>query len=583
MKPKAVRFDQPYFNLAQLMTTPKPIKPANKLVVRNKVLGVMQYLGSHPHLTPSERLAQYRKLESLHAIEAIQTIVFKELERAQDADTLHSACELLMHFGQLEVLKEPLWELITSKQFCDETKDAANLILRHLGDSTAPDAYLDYLEDPEGLIDRETDRMIQTAMTHPQALIDLIDFIISLRPEHQEELLETLCEDYKPNTLLNLYIPLLESQPNERISQFVVEQLGDSQAVEALLLLARIAQWPESQLPCPKKHIERAIKKLQLSGVTEESTPDKKNKGAPRSLLSGFEDLKTEAGECYLTLYDGLGNQGLLFSRKHTDAESEGDVAILGVALNDKYGIIDCFGFERLTPPEWNRLIERFHDAGLKVPVSTEFAAFKLKQAEQLNLNQHRRLPYEYRVWETLLQNTDLQPIDFNTFCANLATSERTEYTGHLYEHPDFNHWFIEFGDEEAVSEILQGLFQWTNTLLSEASKMTPEVLESYETIASNLVTALWQTDWKSRILTRLQECAYLLHQQETPTFAVLAASECMTLQNNLDKTTPPSESGFLKQYGRKSVLENLLRLQQHASNSQMQSILDTLKSHWNL
>ena len=575
--------------------TPSSDKPKtiNKLVVRNKVLAVMQYLNTHPHLTPSERLAQYRKLESLNALTALQDIVFKELERARDPDTLHSACELLMHFGQIEALQKPLWDLITNKAVHDETKDAANLILRHLGDASDPNAYLEYLKDPEGLINRETDRMLQTAMTHPQALVDLIDFIISLRPEHQEELLETLCEDYKAHELLNLYIPLLESQPNEKISQFVIDRLADSQSAEALTLLLQLQNWPTTQLPCPQKHLERAIKKLQLSGVT---TSNNYPNETPPSLLLKFTGLETTVpGQCYLTLYDGLGNQGLLFSRQHVD-DKEGaqpDVAILGIALNDKYGIVDCFGFERLTPPEWNRLIERFHDTGLKIPISAEFAAFKLKQAEQLNIHQHRRLPYEYRVWETLLHGINLKPLDLDATCRTLYKQERCDYTGHLYEHPDFSHWFVEFGDEESSSEPLQGLFQWTTMLLEQDTTWSEETIKSYEEIALNIITALWQEpegQWKRRIVHRLAECAYLLQQQETLTFATLAASEALFLKNNIDNSNLVLSS-FLISYGRKTVIENLLRLQNYgfSKNSsetkaeRIQQLVQLLKTTWKL
>ena len=52
----------------------------------------------------------------------------------------------------------------------------ANLILRHLGDNSDPDLYLEYLEDPKGLIGRETERMLEVSSENPETLIDFIDF-----------------------------------------------------------------------------------------------------------------------------------------------------------------------------------------------------------------------------------------------------------------------------------------------------------------------------------------------------------------------------------------------------------------------
>ena len=159
--------------------------------------------------------------------------------------------------------------------------------------------------------------------------------------------------------------------------------------------------WPDEKLPALGRSIQTALKKLQLLGVYHPQTgviykPQEK----PKHPLV----INSTPNECFATIPDGLGNQGLLLSRKNPD----NSFSLIGVAIHDQQGIVDSFGFQDLNATDVQRFIERFYESGLKTPVTPEYFAYKVTAAEQKTLSLYQRLPYEYRAWSVLI--SDITP-----------------------------------------------------------------------------------------------------------------------------------------------------------------------------
>src|SRR5262249_440736 len=156
--------------------TESPPPAASKLFIRSEVLSVINHLVAIDSPTREEKIKQIKRLAGIEDQQSVQKILVKELQRAgSSAKPLQPVTELLMEVGRLEILHDPLWSIIQSRDASDEAKDAANLVLRHLGDRGDPNLYLEYLDDPEGLINRETERMLKVSAENPEALIDFID------------------------------------------------------------------------------------------------------------------------------------------------------------------------------------------------------------------------------------------------------------------------------------------------------------------------------------------------------------------------------------------------------------------------
>lgn len=321
------------------MTDPSPM--TSKLLIRSEALAVVMFLSVMESPSQQERQKQIRRLAIIPDRQAVLEILIKEMRRTQQSAVLQSLMELLMELGSLDMLQEPLWDIIRNDDARDEVKDAANLILRHLGDNADPDLYLDYLDDPQGLISRETERMLEVASRVPEALIDFIDFIFSLPAGEQLNLTQSLQSDYAPEHLLNLYIPMLLAGPTPELEEAMLRYMGGSRSRRAAIFLDDFSH----HLPVGQpraKWVKLALNELKLSGAF--SIENDTEAEAPHPLLTA-----TTIDACSITLSDGIGNQGVILTRRHPN----GDVCLMSVAINDQHGIIDCFGFYQLSEPDF--------------------------------------------------------------------------------------------------------------------------------------------------------------------------------------------------------------------------------------
>jgi hypothetical protein len=554
---------------------PESSEKKNKLIIRSEVLAVIRHLISLVDPSKQERLKQLKRLHDLNSPEEVQDVLVKELHRCASSKTLHIITEFLMELGDIDYLQEKLWNIIRDNKATDEVKDASNLVLRHLGDPTDPDLYLEYLEDPQGLIGRETIRMLEVSSENPEALIDFIDFILSLTPEDQLRLITSLQRDYPTEYLVNIYVPLLESDPSPELWEQLITNLGETRSAQASEVLHRLSQWPEDRLPVPMKLIQTSLKKLQLSGAYHPENPEQDflHPETPHPLVKD-----TLLYQCYATVSDGIGNQGLLFSRQRPN----GDITMLSVALNDIHGIIDCFGFFQLSVGDFHKIMEKFHEGATKIKVTPEYCVHKLLLAESMNQKRAFRLPYEYRCWRPMLESIDSMPPTEMDIQTDWVRKEWFTETNNLYQHPDFNSWFLEQGDEPCVTRWLQNVVLLTEEILGEETSNLEPYFTQLEKIADSLVIELLETPWRKLIQNRLTEAAYLLHMQNTNTFRNLAATEV----HKLNSVTDPDLllPGFVQAYGRRCVAEELLRLRMgSATYDKLTPIVDALMDHWKL
>lgn len=561
------------------MTTPRlpeSSEKKNKLIIRSEVLSAIRHLTSLEDPPKQERIKQLKRLYELNCAEDVQDVLVKELSRCATPKTLHIITEFLMELGEIGYLHERLWNLIRDPKVPDEIKDASNLVLRHLGDPSDPDLYLEYLQDPQGLIGRETIRMLEVSSENPEALIDFIDFILSLPTEDQVRLVKSLQRDYPSEYLVNIYVPLLESDPTPELWEQLVVNLGETRSPYAADVLHRVSQWPEDRLPVPVKLINTSLKKLQLAGAyhPEQPAADFLHPETPHPLVKD-----TLMYQCYATICDGIGNQGILFSRQRPN----GDISMLSAAVNDVHGIIDCFGFYQLSVGDFHKIIEKFHEGATKIKVTPEYCVYKMLLAETLNQERAFRIPYEYRCWRPLLEGIEgASPPELDDPPQDWVRREWFTETYNLYQHPDFNSWFLEQGDEPGVTRWLQKVVLHTEALLGEKNPDLEVYFQQLEEIADALVLELLDTPWRELTQKRLSEAAYLLNMQNTNTFRNLAATEAYKLRTVGDRHL--LLPGFMRHYGRRCVGEELLRMRiGSATYEQLTPIVDALLDRWKI
>lgn len=551
-----------------------PPPPPSKLFIRSEVLAVIDFLSVVENPPKQDKMKQIKRLSGIDAQDIVLEILVKELQRSSKPRELQAVSELLMEIGSIDTLQDPLWKIIRNTALPDEVKDAANLVLHHLGDDSDPDLYLEYLEDPQGLINRETERMLEVSAGNPEALIDFIDFIFSLPVEEQCNLLNSLQTDYQPDHLVNLYVPTLWANPPEEVRDLILKNLGKTRTKRAALCLHEMVEYLQDQEES-LKIIKRSINELKLAGLYREELFDqyREELKAPHMLVE-----KSKVYQCFATIPDGIGNQGLVFSRQREN----GDISMMSVAINDMHGIIDCFGFYQLSESDFNRIIEKFHEASCKISVPAGYCLKLLVEGEALNRAGQFRIPYEYTCWKVLMDDIQVEPLDLIEQCRGWANPDWASESTNLYQHPDFSTWFLERGDHPVMNELLDAVQGTTETAVEK--EVSQDVfLEKMEEFAEAIVAGLMQTSWRESLVERLANAAYLLNCQNTQTFSKLAASEVVKLLDYVPGTDTTSlRCGFIRQYGRRCVEEELLRLKQQTQPpEELVSLMNHVLGAW--
>jgi hypothetical protein len=544
--------------------------PASKLFIRSEVLSVIDFMNTLDDPSRLERNKQFKRLQAIPDQETVQRILVKELQRASSLRLIQVISELLMELGSIDSLQKPLWSLIENPKTSDEVKDAANVILRQLGDETDPNLYLDYLDDPAGLINRETERMLEVSTRNPEALIDFIDFIFSLPVDEQCNLISSLQADYPVEYLLNIFLPAILALPPYQTQELILGLLGETRSKKAALFLAENQDWFADD-PKLMKIIKKSINALKIGGFYRKDKLDE-----ARQELTERHSLveQTEIYQCFATIPDGIGNQGIVISREREN----GDICMMSVAINDLHGIIDCFGFYELSKPDFHKLIEKFHEENTKVHTSPAYCLQKLQAAEAINHQHKFRIPYEYTCWKVLLQDSELlklAPLDMIAITAPWANPGWHQASVSLYQHPDFSTWFLEEGDHTVVTTILEDVLEVCARAMAEATDaektsklkhLETAFIATLDNLAEAMVHGLLSSEWKEILTHRLADASYLLMEQKASTFAGLAATEVQKLLAYQGVETPLD--GFIKHYGRRCVEEDLLRLKQGAQSA---------------
>ena len=143
--------------------------------------------------------------------------------------------------------------------------------------------------------------------------------------------------------------------------------------------------------------IKRNISSLKLAGVREDNS------------LDFYKDVLSESRpyECYTSYPDGHGNQALIFSREREDET----IQIVAVVINDKWGIVDCFGFNQITKTEFEHIVKRFYDGEESVYINQTVLKSLLINAENLVHKNGEIVSYEYICWRNLTADISIEPV----------------------------------------------------------------------------------------------------------------------------------------------------------------------------
>jgi hypothetical protein len=576
--------------------------PFGKLTLRRWLLQALDYLSQFEPSSRTERETVVTQLKTVATEIVWCGLLMKELGRLSgDARKLEILAELLMEMGNLTLLKDPLWLLITSTTAKDDQREVAHVVLRHLGETGISDVFVDYLDNPEALATKETERLLSLAVHQPEATLEFVDFISTLPPEDQLELLCNMQRDFPSEAIVPVLIPFLDALPDD-----------DAVVLQALTMLIsaktpQVAYWLQvtkqqgtafKQAPF-NKLIHRGLKECQLAGIY--------NPNHFAALKSQVEQipawvLTLETKACYASLPDGYGSQAYLLVLQWP----HGDYLAFGMVINDTEGLLDAFSYTQVREPELNRLLMRFKDQNTKISIPPSHFRFRLEEAEAKSRELGQPIAYEYTAWKAILLAYKRPSLSPEMLIQEWYRADYIPSVDALLGHREFAPWILPIPpDREDFSPFLAQLailLQQVNVTEDTNEAIHHENLKEAVNIINKpllprLAAALTEMDsWvnaticqlveeniHTRLRHRLAEAACLLHWQNSTTYAQLAATASLTLLPITAETPWIYKQGFLLAYVRKTLLEMLAHFQ--VENTIQAKTLDALKQallqHW--
>lgn len=376
------------------------VEQLNKLQIKAEVLMVLSKLQTN--IDAGNVDETLKTLDAQEDKRAILDVLIKELTKSNEQKTI------LINFMALKLcdkteLENALWNVLKNPAVADSTKTIILNVLKDMGNKVDYDKMEQFFENPDEVIDADTQRLLQVAIINPEAQIDFLDFINSLSDVDKKLLIQSLGDDYSSDDLANILNPLVLYTPTSELGKTAIEILGSTKSQLALHTLLETLDFVDDEeiLALVKKNIS----KLKISGVREDNAEE-----FYKSVLS------SKPYQAYASYPDGHGNQALIFSRIRDDDEQNGSIQMVAIVVNDTYGVLDCFGFNEISQLEFERIVSRFYSGDEHVYLDSHVIKSILASAEKLTRKQSGKIPYEYICWRNLLSDISVEavPIELN-------------------------------------------------------------------------------------------------------------------------------------------------------------------------
>ena len=367
------------------------VEQLNKIQLKAEVLTAITRLQTLQDATKVDELLYV--LDNQTDKKAVLDTLMRELVKTNEQKA-YILCFLLHRLCEKDQLENALWNTLKSPTVSDYVKTVVLNILKDLGNKVDYDNLEEYFESPEDVIDADTKQLLHTAIMNPEAQIDFLDFLYSLSDADAKALVQSLADDYTEDALANILIPVFLHDPSSRSAQIALDELGQSKSQLALHALLEAKEYVDEEfLPA----IKRNISALKLSGVREDNT------------LDFYKEVLSESKpyESYSSYPDGHGNQALIFSREREDET----IQLVATVISDKWGIVDCFGFNQITKKDFKRIVERFYGDDLPVFINHTVLKTLLMKAEETVHKHGELMSYEYICWRNLLHDIPTEPV----------------------------------------------------------------------------------------------------------------------------------------------------------------------------
>ena len=408
-------------------------------------------------------------VSEIKSAQKFNDIFIKEFTKMEEEEYMFSSY-ILNSLIPKEYIQDKVYEELKSNSYSDETKYKFVQLLRAIGSTDAVDAIPKYFENPDEVIDLETQKLMENAVFNPESMLDFLDFMYTVSDKDKQLLLSSIKEDYKGDFLSNIVYPILYADFDDDFKILSVELLSDSKssvAIPAIKYLINITSNDKVIQAC-----NLALKKLQLAGATEEKAHEY------------FKNIIKDSKPCefYTTIPDGSGNQALLSSR----INKEGKYTFSAVVINDISGIIDCFGFYNIPKSEFNKITDKFFNTEGRYAVSPEYIKYQTNKAFKLSETLKKTIPYEFISWNTLLADiTSNKNFDIN----NKKTYTKDEILTVLTLKYTYR-WYIMKDENKILSELIDKIY---NLETPDIKTINNLIVNTKDAIFTEEIKTIWK------------------------------------------------------------------------------------------
>ena len=466
----------------------------NKLQIRADILNAIKTLESGSKHTTEFLNKVLEPLVEISDKDAILDILVKEIISNKNDDRFYILSFLLEQLIPKEKLEDELWKLLKQDNINDLVKSQIINILKDLGNQINYEKYSEYFENPDEVIDADTEKLLKNALSNPEVLIDFLDFIEALPVKDRNILIDSISEDYKGDELANLFAPVVYSNPDSELSKYAVTRLGDSKSNLAISPLKYIIEYGQNEEI--KASAKKSLTTLKIAGLRDENQEKE-------FLESLYKD--SEIDDVYISLPDGRGNIGLIVGRKKFEQDS---VSTFAVVLNNVTGIIDCFGFNDITEQEYLRIVNKFYVNQEKIRIPAYIAKMLLSFAEDLSRQTIGKISYEYICWRRLLSDVPILSYDLKTAFEKRLDKIEVSINDlkKLYSTSILDKWFFFNSDNDAFATLIEEVIE----IIQKEANLS-NLIEKLTFAISNNKKQIWTEKAIEQIDFRMLLTAYLL------------------------------------------------------------------------
>ncbi len=412
----------------------------NKLQIKAEILLVISKLQTNFDAQKAEEIVM--TLVEQEDKKSILEILAKELLKSNEERVI-LVCFLMLKLSEKADVENILWEALVNPSLSDSVKAILLNVLKDMGNKVDYEKLGQFFENPNEVIDSDTQKLLNSAIINPEAQIDFLDFVNSLSEFDKKLLIQSLGDDYSSDNLANILNPLVLYQPDTELGLIAIDILGTTKSQLALHTLLDVLNFSDDEAVVSA--VKKNVSQLKIAGVREDN-----------SIEFYKSVLTSKPFESYTSYPDGHGNQALIFSREREDETLQ----LVAVVINDTRGIVDCFGFNEISKTEFERIVNKFYNGEDRVYINPHVAKTLLINAEKLTRKIGAKISYEYICWKVLFADIEIEqvPIELTLKSALEIVGLSSDDMNKIYDLSFVQKWFFDAEYDDEFKNVISNL-----------------------------------------------------------------------------------------------------------------------------